>query len=285
MSNMLMIHHAATRSREREAREMNDRPGMEGGAYDRRTNYGRPGMTYNNDGAGMRQANQYTPRSDYDGGAESRYRGRNGRWKAGTRRSEYEPGMTGDDPMENRFEGRERRMGDDEEGEEGRKYKIEVLPSNVVEWPHADPERNAYRTSRQIGFGAMTMHGDHEQKEHHMERGMASMEPMEFDRETAEHWVRSMRNEDKAHPVGGKWNPDMLRPLAQKYGIPTEGKKFWEFYAMTNAMYSDYGEVARKFGITSPEFYVCMAKAWMEDKDAEPDKTALYYEYIVKKAA
>ncbi len=33
----------------------------------------------------------------------------------------------------------------------------------------------------------------------------------------------------------------------------------------------------------APEFYVCMAKAWLDDKHAEPDKTALYYDYIVRK--
>lgn len=52
---------------------------------------------------------------------------------------------------------------------------------------------------------------------------------------------------------------------------------------MMNAMYSDYAAVAKKFGVTSPEFYACMAKAWMEDKDAKEDKTALYYRYIVEK--
>lgn len=215
---------------------------------------------------------------------ESRYRGKDGRWRAGTR-SEYD-----DRPHMGDHDGRPTRMGEydggwhepprSDEDEKGRKYKIEVLPnSNTNEWP----QNNDYRTSRQIGFGARnTMDETHRTEPHMM--GRSSMgEGREFDRETAEHWVRSMRNEDKAHPTGGKWNPDMLKPLAQKYGIPTEGRRFWEFYAMTNAMYSDYAEVAQRFGVTSPEFYASMAKAWMEDKDAAPDKTALYYEYIVEK--
>lgn len=265
MANMLMMRYAASRS--------ND--GDNGGLQN---NYNRPGMGYNN-GDEMRHTNQPPTHGEYDGGAENRYRGVDGRWKAGTRRSEYSDIMREYD---------ERRSGgDDVEEEEGRKYKIEVLPqSNVVEWPYSTPQRHESRsTTRQIGFGAFNRMEDESRMIEHddMEMGHSGMEPMEFNRETAEHWVRSMRNEDKAHPVGGKWSPEMLKPLAQKYGIPTEGKKFWELYAMTNAMYSDYGEVAKKFGITSPEFYVCMAKAWMEDKDSEPDKTALYYEYIVKK--
>lgn len=259
MANMLMVHHAAKRN---EPDRMNTMP-MDN--YDRT-----PMNTYGNQD---RMPMQRPVHDEYDGGAESRYRGRDGRWKAG-RRSEYE-----DERMDMPSN---RRMGGDDDDEEGRKYKIEVLPhSNVIDWPYADPDK---RSSRHIGFGASNHMNGSGGSMHSMGRSSYDEDDdMSFDRETAENWVRSMRNEDKAHPVGGKWSVDMLKPLAQKYGIPTDGKRFWEFYAMTNAMYSDYGEVARKFGITSPEFYACMAKAWMDDKDAEPDKTALYYEYIVKK--
>lgn len=274
VANPLMMRYAASRGEDRKHSEerMN--------TYDRGMNdYGRNEMTY--------MPMQRPVRDDYDGGAESRYRGRDGRWRAGTRRSTTEDWPM--DTMGGDYDMRRAGSDNDDDDEEGRKYKIEVLPSNVVQWPgHDEPygERqmpsNDYRTSRQIGFGARNnMDDGHRSGEHMM--GRSEEHVMDFDRETAEHWVRNMRNEDKAHPVGGKWTADMLKPLAQKYGIPTEGKKFWELYAMTNAMYSDYGEVARKFGITSPEFYVCMAKAWMNDQDAEPDKTALYYEYIVKK--
>ena len=106
-----------------------------------------------------------------------------------------------------------------------------------------------------------------------------------LDRMTAERWVRGMRNEDSARPSGGKWTMEELKPMAQKFGIDTdpESEEFLEFWVMTNAMYSDYCGVAKKFNITSPEFYGMMAKAWRDDKDAMPNKTALYYEHIVKK--
>lgn len=105
----------------------------------------------------------------------------------------------------------------------------------------------------------------------------------EMTRETAEKWVASMRNEDPEKPMGGKWSADEIRPLAQKNNVPTEGPAFWEFFAMVNAMYSDYSEVAKKFGVKSPDFFACMAKAWMNDKDAKDDKTEIYYRDIVKK--
>lgn len=255
------------------------------------------------DGADQRQPKQYRPnnamdehrpndtgmecggnsgsRMTYeDGGPESRYRGRDGRWKAGRRRSEYDGGAYDTDPSA-------RRMGDDEEEET-------EMRSNVIPWPgspHMPPE------NRVIGFGSTPKryetrsHYDGGKAEAEV-GGTMRMKPVkdrehenapELDRETAEKWVRKMHNEDSARPMGGRWSMEELKPMAQKFDIKPDSEEFVEFYAMTNAMYSDYCEVAKKFNITSPEFYGMMAKAWMDDKDAMPDKTALYYEYIVKK--
>lgn len=110
-------------------------------------------------------------------------------------------------------------------------------------------------------------------------------EPMKLDRMTAERWVHSMQGEDPARSKGGRWTMEELKPIAQKMGIEPdpEDEEFLEFYAMTNAMYAGCCEVAKKFNITSPEFYGMMAKAWMHDKDAMPGKTALYYRYCVRK--
>ena len=316
MPNMLMMRYAGSRGNENqnEMRENGNRNDMRGNENRNEMRQGgnRNEMAYGM-GDEMRRGNENTydrglsfpggreTRNEYEGGAENRYRGRDGRWKAGRRRSEYEGGNSMEDELEGMPKNRQRNEdemrqynrrrsgGDDDEDEQ--EYEVKVKPSNVIEWPYGQPEerQDNYRNNRQIGFGAqnaMEREGMKPREDDSMEHGASEMSgAMEFDRNTAEKWVRSMQNEDKAHPIGGKWSPDMLKPLAQKYGIPTEGKRFWEFYAMTNAMYSDYGEVARKFGITSPEFYVCMAKAWMDDKDAEQDKTTLYYEYIVKKAA
>lgn len=230
---------------------------------------------------GMERGGDSSNRMTYEDDApESRYRGRDGRWKAGRRRSEYDGGAYGMDPYA-------RRTGDDEE------EKTEMR-DNVIPWPgspHMPPQ------NRSIGFGAnpkryeTRSHYDGGKAEaevggtmwmkpvHNRERDEAP----ELDRETAEKWVRGMHNEDSARPTGGRWSMEELKPMAQKFGIKPDSDEFVEFYAMTNAMYSDYCEVAKKFNITSPEFYGMMAKAWMDDKDAMPDKTALYYEYIVKK--
>lgn len=217
---------------------------------------------------------------DY-GGAESRYRGRDGRWKAGTRRSEYDEGAAENDQTG-------RRMGDDEEDDD--------MQANVIRWPYG-PEPDMPPENRVIGFGTR----DREyQTRGHYDDGMGErqdaqvggtmwMEPinnhgeMKMDRETAEKWMRTMRNEDSARPTGARWSIDELKPMAQKFGIKPDTEEFYELAVMTNAMYSDYCGVAKKFNITSPEYYGLMALAWMRDKDAMPNKTAMYYQYIVKK--
>lgn len=55
-----------------------------------------------------------------------------------------------------------------------------------------------------------------------------------------------------------------------------------EFYAAMNMCYSDYCEVARAFGVNSVGFYAELANAFLDDKDANDGKIALYYEYIAK---
>ena len=49
-----------------------------------------------------------------------------------------------------------------------------------------------------------------------------------------------------------------------------------------NMIYSDYCVVAEKLGTSTAEFYAGMAKAFLDDKDAQPDKLGRYYEYIVE---
>ncbi len=248
-------------------------------------------------GGGGNRSEYGEMRGEY-GGAESRYRGRDGRWRAGRRRSEMDGGM-----------GEEWQ---DEMPEDARAYdaRNEYQPQQnnygraesryKPEYPIApmDARGGLYDGGGGIGFG--TRDREYETRSHYESGenanrqsakvgGMMWMEPqeggmdMKLDRETAEKWVRAMRNEDSARPTGPRWSMDELKPMAQKFGIKPDSEEFIEFFAMTNAMYSDYCGVAKKFNITSPEFYGLMALAWMRDKDAVPNKTAMYYECCVKK--
>ena len=138
------------------------------------------------------------------------------------------------------------------------------------------------------------MHYGGERESHGMEPirfgGMVAMDGgghrgshQKMTREMAEDWVNSMEGSDPAKQHGGKWTTEQIKPIAQKYGIPTEGERFWEFYAVMNAMYSDYYPVAKKYNVLTPDYFADMAMAFISDKDAVENKAAMYYECIVEK--
>lgn len=82
-------------------------------------------------------------------------------------------------------------------------------------------------------------------------------------------------------PEGAKWKTEDVKQYAQKVGIPTSGKAFAEFYAVMNALHSDYHKVLAKHGITDPQVYADLACAWINDEDAVENKSAVYYRFIV----
>ena len=82
-------------------------------------------------------------------------------------------------------------------------------------------------------------------------------------------------------PEGAKWKTDDVKPFAQKVGVSTSGKEFAEFFAVMNALYSDYHKVLAKHGITDPQVYAELACAFINDEDAVQNKTAVYYRFIV----
>lgn len=99
-----------------------------------------------------------------------------------------------------------------------------------------------------------------------------------LDAEAAETWGTRMDNADGTH--GAHWTMDQVRQLMAQRGINCP---LPAFYAALNAMYSDYVGVAKKHGVGgSMDYYVDMALAWLDDKDAVPDKAAAYWQYIVK---
>ncbi|MBP3647206.1 MAG: hypothetical protein J6K55_12375 [Clostridia bacterium] len=152
------------------------------------------------------------------------------------------------------------------------------------------PSGGLYDGGGGLGFGTRSHYGTEKNDRRQTARVGGTMwmepeenEPMVLDKKTAEKWVQSMHGEDAERPSGGRWTMEELKPMAQKFGIEPDTEKFLEFWVMTNAFYNDFCEVAKKNGITSPEFYGMMAIAWMKDKDAMPGKTARYYKYIVQK--
>ena len=55
-----------------------------------------------------------------------------------------------------------------------------------------------------------------------------------------------------------------------------------EFFAVMNALYSDYCKVAKKYGVDKTDFWADLAKAFINDKDAKSGKVKMYYECIAE---
>ena len=95
--------------------------------------------------------------------------------------------------------------------------------------------------------------------------------------EIAKEWTKKMHNEDGTR--GEHWNMEQVKKLMAQKGIEYNQA---EVYAIMNALYSDYCKVLKKYNMTSPEFYLDLAIAWLNDTDAKPNKAMNYYECIVK---
>lgn len=100
-----------------------------------------------------------------------------------------------------------------------------------------------------------------------------------FSKEMAHEWVQGMRNADGT--TGPHWTMEKTEEARAQRGINCDPLAFW---VAMNMIYSDYSKVAEKVNANSMDFYVYMAKAFLEDKDARNqggEKLARYYEYVV----
>lgn len=99
----------------------------------------------------------------------------------------------------------------------------------------------------------------------------------EISEETAKEWTNKMQNEDGTQ--GPHWTLEQAKQIMAQRKIGYPPQCFW---VILNSIYSDYSTVAKKHGLGgSLDFYVDMAKSWLDDKDAGPDKIAKYYQYVV----
>lgn len=99
-----------------------------------------------------------------------------------------------------------------------------------------------------------------------------------MDEQTAMAWAKGMRNDDGSKAP--HWTMEQVRQVMSQKGVDMD---LPEFFAIMNALYSDYDPVFKRHNVSTMDFYVDMAKAWLKDKDAVPNKAMAYYECIVKK--
>lgn len=98
-----------------------------------------------------------------------------------------------------------------------------------------------------------------------------------LDRKTAEAWVDKMVTVDNYK--GKRWGLEQTGQIMMQMGIDCDPL---EFFVAMNMMFSDYGKVAEEMGLDNEYFYAQMAKAFLKDPDAVPDKLMAYYEAIPK---
>lgn len=101
----------------------------------------------------------------------------------------------------------------------------------------------------------------------------------QLDKETAESWVESMKNEDGT--TGAHWTMEQTEQVRKQHGLECDPVEFW---VAMNAAYSDLCKFAKKYNTNTVNYYVDFVKSfWFNDQDAVPNKLAAYYEGVVKK--
>lgn len=237
--------------------------GGEGGSYGARNDYG------NMRGNEMRNDGRWMP-PYYEGGAESNMNYGESRFRDRRGREHYDNG---------RFAPMRGEMGEGGNMEARQTYNVSNNNGRVVDFG-AEYGRRAPQ-SRQIGFERMEnanmayMGGG--SKGGMMQMGGAQGYSEGMDMETAKEWTKHMKNEDGTK--GPHWSMEQVKQLVNQRKLDVDEV---EFFAVLNAMYSDYCKVAKKHNVNNMDFYVDLAMAWLQDEDAVPDKAMMYYECIVK---
>lgn len=109
-----------------------------------------------------------------------------------------------------------------------------------------------------------------------MERRAGKGESEPVSRQQAERWTEAMENEDGSQ--GPHWSMEQTKQVQAQQDINCDPI---EFYVAMNMMYSDYMKVAKKLGVNKIDFYACMAKAFLDDKDVSPGKLRRYFDSVV----
>lgn len=218
-------------------------------------------------------------RNNYDnGGATSRRRrDERGRYMEGDEytaaRSEYRPYLDYDE----RQSARQMGFGSMYDERAAREMR-----GGYAEYNRADMNINdQHRMNSGGAHGEFVEMGEHQR---HYGGGMRHMEdyrkPQPLTREKAEEWVESMKGDDSE---GETWSMEEIKEIAKKHSMPMQEEKLVELYAVMNMLASDYYKVAEEFDVLEDDFFVAMAKAFINDKDAVKGKVSIYYDCIAKK--
>lgn len=157
-------------------------------------------------------------------------------------------------------------------------YREEQEPMGLIGFD-MDSRPREYRSDYRTDADYHNMDEMGRQGGRQMQRGYVESNNQRLSREEAMTWARSMENEDGTH--GPHWTMEQAKQVMAQKGVECDPLEFW---LALNMMYSDYCKVFRKYGVGDKiDFYVDMAKAFLDDKDAYPDKLTRYYDSVVRR--
>lgn len=158
-----------------------------------------------------------------------------------------------------------------------RRYREGQEPMGVIGFS-MDRRPQEYRNDYRTDAGYHNMNEMEQQSARQMQRGYTENNGQRLSHEEAMNWAREMKNEDGTK--GPHWSMEQAKQVMAQKGVECDPLEFW---LALNMMYSDYCKVFRKHGVGDKiDFYVDMAKAFLDDKDAYPDKLTRYYDSVVR---
>lgn len=123
----------------------------------------------------------------------------------------------------------------------------------------------------------MMMHDGHNRRSDDKQDKLYEAHKCKLTKTDAEKWIGEMVNADGSY--GQHWPMEQTTIILRQKNYNCDAD---EFYAVINAMWSDYCKVAQKYGVDNVDFWADMAMAFLDDKDAEAEKAGRYFKHIVK---
>lgn len=107
--------------------------------------------------------------------------------------------------------------------------------------------------------------------------------PKKLTDEQCEEWIKKIVNFDGSE--GGKWSKAQVEAEAKRAGIDISKYGACLMTALADAMYADYGDIARSYNCDKPSFYIRLAEAFLDDEDfsgTPQEKASIYFYKIVE---
>lgn len=107
--------------------------------------------------------------------------------------------------------------------------------------------------------------------------------PKKLTEEQYKEWMRNLENSDGTD--GPKFTKQQVEAEAKKLGVDYMDVGIETLYSCVNMLYSDFCEVAQKYGVNNLGFYIHLADAFLDDDDFDgtgKEKLSIYYHTIVE---